>query len=251
MSPGFPRSLFETVGSLIDAEVSFDETRSGPVPGDDPFANGSVDAGWICSTSYVGLALTSASPTVQLAGVAWVPDDVDSAGRAVYFGDLVVAAGSPIRSFADLEGATIGCNDPVSLSGHYSLRFAMNDRGLDPDTFATLEFTGGHQRSLDMVAAGELDAAVVDSVVRTTRSRVDPTVASLRVVERLGPWPVQPLVMRADASAAEVATVRATLLGAAGDPVLRREMDRAGLRRFIEVGPDHYAPVASAMATLG
>ncbi len=251
MSPGFPRSLFETIGSLLASEVSFDETRSGPVPGDDPFATGSADAGWICSTSYVGLALTNQHPTVELAGVAWVPDDVDSAGRAVYFGDLVVPHDSPIRSFADLEGATIGCNDPVSLSGHYSLRFAMRDRGLDPDSFATLEFTGGHQRSLDLVAAGDLDAAVVDSVVRTTRSRVDGTVASLRVVERLGPWPVQPLVVRAGAPAGQVAAVRATLLGAAADPTLRNEMNRAGLKRFVGVGPDHYRPVAAAMARLG
>lgn len=251
MSPGFPRSLFETVGRLLDAEVSFDETRSGPVPGDDPFADGSVDAGWICSTSYVGLALSSPAPSVQLVGVAWVPDDVDAADRPVYFGDLVVPEGSPIRSFADLEGSRIGCNDPVSLSGHHALRFAMIDRGLDPETFATLDFTGGHQRSLDLVLSGHLDAAVVDSVVRTTRSRIDPAIASLRMVERLGPWPVQPLVMRADASPAQVETMRTTLLGAADDPALRREMDRAGLRRLIEVGPDHYESVAAAMAQLG
>ena len=39
---------------------------------------------------------------------------------------------------------------------------------------------------------------LVDSVVRTSRARHDPAVAALRIVERLGPWPVQPLVARAD-----------------------------------------------------
>lgn len=251
MSPGFPRSLFETIGRLLEADVTFDETRSGPVPDDDPFADRSVDAGWICSTSYVGLALASPAPTVQLAGVAWVPDDPDADGRAVYFGDLVVPAGSPIRCFDDLAGATIGCNDPVSLSGHYSLRFAMGARGLDPDSFATLRFTGGHQRSLELVAAGHLDAAVVDSVVRTTRSRTDSAVASLRVIERLGPWPVQPLVVRADVPRDEVERIQATLLEAADAPAIRDELSKAGLAGLVAVGDDHYRSVERAMAQLG
>jgi hypothetical protein len=36
MSPGFPASLFELLGQIIDAEVEFDMTMSGPTPGDDP-----------------------------------------------------------------------------------------------------------------------------------------------------------------------------------------------------------------------
>lgn len=251
MSPGFPQSLFGTMADLLDGDIRFDETRSGPVPGDDPFADRSVDAGWICSTSYVGLALANPSPTVRLAGIAWVPDDDDANGRPVYFGDLVVAADSPIRSFDDLAGRTIGCNDPVSLSGHYSLRFEMNARGLDPERFANLHFTGGHQRSLDLVSSGAIDAAVVDSVVRTTRARSDSAVASLRVVERLGPWPVQPLVVHADMADRDVRRLRTTLLAAAARPDLQRELHRAGLRGLVEVGSDHYRTVEAAMTQLG
>ena len=58
----------------------------------------------------------------------------------------------------DLAGARIGCNDQISLSGHHALRFELEERGEDPDTFAELVFTGGHHRSLDLVVAGELDA---------------------------------------------------------------------------------------------
>jgi len=80
----------------------------------------------------------------------------------------------------ELAGHRIGCNDPISLSGHHALRFEIERRGGDPDAFADLVFTGGHDASLDAVAAGELDAAVIDSVVRTRRIRTDPTIASLR-----------------------------------------------------------------------
>ncbi|MFP5488789.1 MAG: phosphate/phosphite/phosphonate ABC transporter substrate-binding protein, partial [Acidimicrobiia bacterium] len=198
MSPGFPATLFEVVGEAIGAEVHFETETSGPPPGDDPFRDGRYDLGWICSTSFVDLALRSERPSVRLAGVGWVPDDPDAAGRPVYFGDLVVRADSPARSLADLRGCRIGCNDAISLSGHLALRFAIDELGEQPVGFAELVFTGGHHASLDALVAGELDACVVDSVVRTGRSCSDPAVAGLRILERLGPWPVRPLVARAD-----------------------------------------------------
>lgn len=248
MTPGFPASLFEAFGAVIGAEVDFEQELSGPAPGVDPFADGSADLGWICSTSYVDLATRTPEPSIGLAGVAWVPDDPDVGGRPVYFGDLVTRADAGFATLADLAGRRIGCNDPVSLSGHHALRFALRDRRFDPDGFAELVFTGGHHRSLDLVAAGELDAAVVDSVVRTGRSRIDPGVAALVVVERLGPWPVQPLVARSTLPAEDLARVRRLLLEAADTPVVRRELAAASLLGLVEVGPDHYDLVRRSMA---
>lgn len=251
LSPGFPRSLFELFGELVDADVDFDESRSGPADGDDPFADGRADLGWICSTSYVGLALASDDPTVRLGGVAWVPDDPDTQGRPVYFGDVVVQADSPIRTFDDLAGARVGCNDEVSLSGHYSLRFALDDRSLDPASHLDMVFTGAHHTSLDRLVAGELDAAVIDSVVRHTRSRRDAAVASLRVVHRLGPWPVQPLVVSTSLPCTDALLIRERLLRARTDPRMVAALAEAGLTSLVEVGSDHYEPVRAAMARLG
>lgn len=247
MSPGFPSSLFELLGDIIDADVSFDDTLSGPAPGDNPFVDATADFGWICSTSYVDLATRGPDPTIQLAGVAWVPDDPGSNGRPVYFGDLVVRADSGIESFDDLVGRRIGCNDPVSLSGYHSLRFALQDRGLDESTFAELAFTGGHHHSLDQVISGEIDAAVTDSVVRTARARIDEDVASLRIIERLGPWPVQPLVARSSLDAEQIDTVRRLILHASERDDVKAELEAAALSHFVEVGPDHYAAVSAAM----
>ncbi len=101
MTPGFPLSLFERIAHTIDADLELDQTRSGPAAGTDPFADGEADLGWICSTSFVDLATRSATPSVRLAGVAWVPQDPDSQGQPRYFGDIVVPHDSPIMSFAD------------------------------------------------------------------------------------------------------------------------------------------------------
>lgn len=246
MSPGFPESLFERIGEVIDADVQFERELSGPAPGTNPFVEDDLDFGWVCSTSFVDLAARGDEPSIQLVGVAWVPDDPDANGRPVYFGDLITRADSGIRSFEDLEGRRVGCNDLVSLSGHYALRFALEDRGLEDD-FAELVFTGGHHSSIDAVLAGEIDAAVVDSVVRTSRARLDPEVASLQIIDRLGPWPVQPLVARHTLDAEQVATARRLLLEASDSPEIQAELDAAALSHFVEVGPDHYAAVHAAM----
>lgn len=248
MSPGFPQSLFELLGQIVDAEVEFDTTMSGPAPGDDPFADGTADLGWICSTSYVDLATRSDDPTVKLAGVAWVPDDPDVNGRPVYFGDLVTRADTGITTFEDLKGKRVGCNDPVSLSGYHSMRFAMQDRGLDEEAFTELVFTGGHHASLDKVVSGELDAAVIDSVVRTGRARIEPAVADLRLIERLGPWPVQPLVARSSLPASQIDEVRRLLLEAGERADVKAELEAASLMRLVEVGPDHYEAISLAMS---
>lgn len=246
MSPGFPHSLFCSLGNIVGAEIEFDETASGPAPGSDPFLDGDFDLGWICSTSFVDLATRAADPSIELAGVAWVPDDPDANGRPVYFGDLVTLPDSGIESFEDLKGATVGCNDEVSLSGNYSLTFALDDRDLPPD-FVTRVMTGGHHCSLDRLIAGEIDAALVDSVVRTARARADERVANLRIIERLGPWPVQPLVARSTMTAEEVSEIRRLLLDSTDRPEIREQLDAACLTTLVEVGPDHYAPVREAM----
>lgn len=247
MSPGFPESLFEQFARTIGAELHFETETSGPAPGTDPFRDHTFDLGWICSTSFVDLALRDDDPSVRIAGVAWVPDDPDAAGRPVYFGDVVVAPGRPLDTVADLRGLRIACNDVVSLSGHYALRFAVEDLGEDPDTFADLVFTGGHHDSLDALVAGDVDACVVDSVVRIGRGRHDAAVAGLRVIDRLGPWPVQPLVVRSGLGEAEVEQLRAALLATNGDPAMQAELRAAALTELVEIDGGHYAALHDAM----
>jgi len=251
MSPGFPETLFELLAREMGAEVSFETETSGPPPDQDPFRDGTFDLGWICSTSFVDLALRDGEPSVQLAGVAWVPDDPASEGRPVYFGDLVVAPDSAAGSLGDLAGRRIACNDVVSLSGHYALRIAIEDLGHDSNEFAELVFTGGHHTSLDALLRGEVDACVVDSVVRIGRARHDPAVEQLKIIDRFGPWPVQPLVARHDLDPALIARVRAALLAANEIPEIAAALRSAALTELVPVNESHYAPVRDALARCG
>lgn len=249
LAPGYPAALFEAIAGHIGAEVEFEVERSGPDPLSDPFAAGSVDVGWVCSTSFVELT-TDRPATVQEVGVAWVPDDPDARDRPVYFSDVVVVADSDAQTLDDLAGRRVGCNDPASMSGFHSLQIELDRRGHDPVAFATLVMTGGHHHSIDQLLAGEVDAAVVDSIVRTRRSRERDDVAGLRVIERLGPWPTQPVVMRIDAGPDEVAAVRDALLSANDAPQIQELLAGSALSRLAATEPDHCADVRLAMAHL-
>ncbi len=251
MTPGFPVSLFERIAETMDCELLLETERSGPAPGTDPFADGRADFGWICSTSFVDLATRQQHPTIELAGAAWVPLDEGSGHQPIYFGDVVVRADSPYRRLEDLAGRRVGCNDEISLSGHYAFRLAVHDAGADPDTFADLVFTGGHHQSLDLLLDGQLDAATVDSVVRTSRSADDVGVDGLRVLGRLGPWPVQPLVARTGLDPEIRRGAVSALLGSSKDPAMQSELRAAGLCCFVPVERDHYATIREAMARLG
>ena len=102
-------------------------------------------------------------------------------------------------------------------------------------------------RDAGQVVAGELDAAVVDSVVRTDASRTDGRIAKLHHVERLGPWPTQPLVASTRLAEEHVAELRDALLASNDDPRMQAELANASLTRFVKVEADHYAPVRQAL----
>ncbi len=249
LTPGYPVALSEALAGHLGAELHLETGRSGPDPAVDPFAAGEADIGWVCSTSFVELT-TGRPPSVQEVGIAWVPADPDAGDRPVYFSDVVVRADSTAQSLDDLSGCRIGCNDPASLSGFHALRIELDRRGHEPTEFASLVMNGSHHRSLDRLLAGEIDAAVVDSIVRSQRARQSEDVAGLRVVQRLGPWPTQPVVMRFDAAPSEVDAVRDALLRANDDPLFVELLAAATLTRLAATDADHCAQVRTVMEKL-
>lgn len=249
LAPGYPPELFEAIADLLGADLQLETGRSGPDPADDPFADGRADVGWICSTSFVELT-TGPDPSVQEVGVAWVPDDGDGGGRPVYCSDVLVGAHVDAQTLDDLGGRRIGCNDPASLSGYHAVRIELDRRGHDPDEFAELVMTGGHTRSIDRLLVGGLDAAVVDSVVLARRRREMGDPPGLRRIHRLGPWPTQPVVMRADEPVDAVESVREALLSLNDDPRITDLFAGAALARLVATPPDHCEPVRAAMARI-
>jgi ABC-type phosphate/phosphonate transport system substrate-binding protein len=112
-----------------------------------------------------------------------------------YFSDLVARDGLDAGSADELVGRRIGLNGRDSLSGFVLPYAALIRRGLAKPLYEGAIETGSHRRSLAMLVAGELDAASIDSTLLALRALHDPAIAGLRVIERLGPAPIPPVVL--------------------------------------------------------
>ena len=70
------------------------------------------------------------------------------------------------------------------------------------------------------------------------------------MIERLGPWPTQPVVMRIDASPDDANAVRDALIRANEDPKIIELLHSAALKRLAPTDSRHCAEVRVVMAAL-
>src|SRR5262249_58858989 len=203
LTPSIPRSLYaylaEYLGERLGVrtELQTETHHSGPPRGlPDPFSSGELDVAFCCAPPYIWLR-DRPDPPAELVPFGLVFDDPRATGRPVYFSDIVVPADHPAHSFADLVNARWGFNDRESLSGYYSVLQTAAEHGADVTFLGRLHDMGSHLASLRALRRGDIDAAAIDSSVLALRWRRDPALrAELRVVHGLGPWPIQPMVMR-------------------------------------------------------
>jgi phosphonate transport system substrate-binding protein len=163
-------------------------------------------------------------------------------GRPIYFSDVIVAATSPHRSFADLRGATWAYNEPFSHSGYITVLNHLATLGADRSYFASMVEAGFHQEAIRMVADGRVDAAAIDSQVLDIERHDDPALAgAVRIVGTIGPSTIQPVVIsRSRLTEAERQAITDALLGAGDDPIARDVLDAALVERFVPMTAASY-----------
>ncbi len=249
LSPGLPFGLYEVVADYLAArrerEVTIasapEGSGSGPGPGTpNPFADGRADVGFVCAPSFLWMA-GGAAPSVKLLGAAPCHDDPRCGGQPVYFSDVVTRRGSGLASLDDLAGKRVVYNDPYSLSGYHCVLGALRARDQTPEAFfGSFVASGSHHRSLELIIAGTVDAAAIDAnVLNAARSLgLD---LPVETVCTLGPFPIQPVVIRPG-----LEHLRPVICAALLD--LHRTAEGAPLRRygvekFAAVDAGHYASV--------
>ncbi|MGH1347070.1 MAG: phosphate/phosphite/phosphonate ABC transporter substrate-binding protein [Nannocystales bacterium] len=192
--PGLPRSLFaEVVAGLeqkLSCRISLDVARCGSGPraaADDAFAVGEFDLGWVCAPSMLWL---HAQGSVDLVPASMVLDDPRCEGRGHYWCEVIVRERHRASRVDDLGGEVAAFNDRASLSGFGSLLGRVDALGGQAYFGRWLE-TGSHARSVCAVREGVADVAAVDANVWRAMPQ-----DGLRVLESLGPFPIQPMVVR-------------------------------------------------------
>jgi len=147
-------------------------------------------------------------------------------GETTYYSYLVVRADSPFDSLADLRGSTFAFSDPLSNSGRLAPVYQLALAGETPESFFSRSiFTYAHDNSIKAVAENLVDGAAVDSLVYDYWVKTGSDFTSkTKVIEKWGPYGINPVVVRPGLDPALKQQLREVLLGmdtgAAGREIL-------------------------------
>lgn len=157
---------------------------------------------------------------------------------------IVVGAQAAARSLAELCGARLALNDPMSDSGMNLLRAAIAPLADARPFFSRVTVTGSHLASAEAVASGEADAAALDAVTYAHLQRWRPeTARRLRVLEWTALTPGLPLITAMATDPEKLDALRQAFAAAAGDPRLAKAREILLLDGFSVLSPDDYQAV--------
>jgi ABC-type phosphate/phosphonate transport system substrate-binding protein len=224
---------YQAVASLVARELGVPEPtlhEPGLVRLADAVADPRPALAFLCGLPFVRLRAAGAPVTALAAPVADAPGGEEAPTYATV---LVARPGAP-----PLERCRIGFNNTDSLSGWVLPRSAISE----PDRLQWVGPTGSHRRSLELVLAGELDAAPIDATVLRLELRAGGRYAGLEQRARFGPMPAPPAVAIGGGDGF-AAAVRAALLHLPASEAGRRALQDGGVLRYAAVTSATYAPV--------
>jgi phosphonate transport system substrate-binding protein len=209
---------------------------------------GQADMAFVCGLPYVEHTRLGLAKLEPLAAPVLTGERYE--GKPLYFSDVIVRRDSPFKAFADLRGRTWAYNEPLSQSGYGITRYHLVKAGETAGYFCRVVEAGYHERAIQMVRSGEVDASAIDSHVLALVMRDNAALAQrLRVIETFGPSPIQPVVAGSHLSKSLKRDVRKALLGMADDPAARPHLDAALVERFEAVSDSTYDEIRRMRAT--
>jgi phosphonate transport system substrate-binding protein len=212
--------------------------------------SGAAHLGVVCGLQYVYAQQRCDEPGLELLAAAVMRAPRYQA-RPIYFSDVVVRRDHPARSFDDLRGSRWAYNEPTSHSGYNITRYMLARRGYHAGFFGRAVETGAHERSLEQVLDGTVDASAIDSTVLEQELRTQPALASrIRVVARFAESPIPPLVVSRTVPEVVRADIRQVLLQmhhdtAMGEPSAEHILAAGAIQRFVRVVDADYDVIRS------
>jgi ABC-type phosphate/phosphonate transport system substrate-binding protein len=180
------------------------------------------------ATDYPGAVQLVATPRYTAKGCA----------GAFYRSAIVVRRYQPAGTLADMRGLRCVINEWSSNSGMNLLRASVAPLAAGAEFFESVDLSGSHRRSIEMVADGEADLAAIDCVSWAHLQRLAPErTGALRVLAWTDPSPSLPFVTAAGTDAKTLRALRAALGDVAADPALGDVLARLFLSGF-DFAPD-------------
>ena len=195
-------------------------------------AAGDIDAAFVCSPPLIwleGAVEAIAAPVLV---------NTRFGGLPLYCSEVVVRHDSAFRCLEDLRGARWAYNEPSSWSGYWVVLARVGDWSY----FGEVVRAGFHARALRMVTTGEVDGAAIDCHLLAVELAAHPELEEkLRIVDSLGPAPIQPVVVRSTLSPRLKDELQRRLLTLRGASLERYHVDHFA-------PPPDYSPVAAVVS---
>ncbi len=204
-------------------------------------AQHSVDMAFVCTSAYIdgyddfGMELLVA-PEIN--------------GRSVYHSQIIVSTASPVSTLDELRGATFAFTDPMSFSGRVYPTFMLQEMGQRPEQFfSDTVFTYSHDRAIEAVAVGIVDAAAVDSLVLQYALEQDPVLSSkIRIIHTSPPFGIPPVVVPPGLSPHQKMQWQNILLDMNEDATGQTILSDLGIDRFVLIEDSAYDSARNLVA---
>lgn len=215
---------------------NYDEMRS-------LLESGSIDVAYLCGATYVE---SQKSAKLDILAVPTLN------GSPTYFSYVIARNNCPCRSLLDFKGKLYAYSDPKSNSGSIVPKYELLKRGINPREFFKKTITTyDHAESIHAVAVGFVDGASVDSIVYDAFVRLNPDIAqTIRIVQKIGPFPSTPVVVREALSSQLKNRLRFAMTTMHIDPLGKKILFRLGIEKFEYHPPYDYSPIAQMIESL-
>lgn len=199
-------------------------------------SRGMVDVAYICGAPYVE---NKDSANVEL---LVVPKYL---GKPLYYSYVITRKEKNYSSIMDFRGKPYAFSDPKSNSGSVVPTFILMKNGYTPeDFFKPIVYTYSHSESVMAVYYGFVEGASVDSIVFDQMRKAMPEITShIKVIERYGPFPITPIVVRRDLQSGVKDRVKYALLEMEREKEGEEVLSRFGLDGFTVVEDSFYDPI--------
>ena len=234
---GAYQTLIRYLGSQLELPTQMVQ-RSSYAEVNALLASGGVDLAFVCSGAYIDLRNDRSAELL-------VVPVVD--GTTTYESWVIVRSGVEANLFEHLLGSSFAFVDPLSNTGYLFPIWWAIQLGEDPEVFfKKTTFTYSHEKSIEMVAEGIVDAAAVDHLVLKGLVKQRPEIGNqVRIIEKSPPFGIPPVVVRRGMDPELREKLRDLFLGMHQHDTGRQAMKSLGFERFVHGREADYDAIAA------
>jgi len=195
-----------------------------------------TDIAYVCGSTYT---LLKDKNNAKLLAIPIINND------DIYYADVIALKDTNFKTLLDFKGKTFAFTDPDSTSGSITPTYTIMKNGYKINTFfQNLIYTYDHGESIQSVIDGFVDGAIVDSLVLDQYAKKYPKdIKKLRIVEKLGPYTISPIVIRSNLSKKKFAKLQKLFLDMNNTKTGKKILNHLKIDRFEKPADQAYEKI--------